>query len=87
MDKFNPCYEHCYLRFGKQYSKECDNNCAYAADHTEMEKLKRFKAYFDELYGKGLDVMNYHLNGNSEPFDSFYESALEEMDKENTNDS
>lgn len=27
---FNPCIDHCYLRYGKQYSKECKENCAYA---------------------------------------------------------
>ena len=45
----------------------------------EIERLQAFKSYFDELYGKGLEVANWHLNGNTEPFDNFYESALEEM--------
>lgn len=27
---FNPCIDHCYLRYGKQYSEECKENCAYA---------------------------------------------------------
>lgn len=45
----------------------------------EIERLKAFKSYFDELYGKGLDVENWHLNGALEPFDNFYESALQEM--------
>ena len=43
----------------------------------EIEKLKLFKEYFDELYGKGLEVANWHCNGNLEPFDNFYESAIE----------
>ena len=47
----------------------------------EVEKLQAFKSYFDELYGKGLEVANWHLNGNTEPFDNFYESALEEMEE------
>lgn len=47
----------------------------------EIEKLQAFKSYFDELYGKGLEVANWHLNGNTEPFDNFYESALEEMEE------
>ena len=46
----------------------------------EIEKLKAFKSYFDELYGKGLDIATWHLNGALEPFDSFYESALQEME-------
>lgn len=41
--------------------------------------LKAFKSYFDELYGKGLDVANWHLNSELEPFDNFYESALQEV--------
>lgn len=45
----------------------------------EIERLKAFKSYFDELYGKGLDVANWHLNSELEPFDNFYESALKEM--------
>lgn len=26
----NPCYDHCYLKYGKQYTKECDTICDYA---------------------------------------------------------
>ena len=36
-----------------------------------------FKKYFDELYGEGLEVANWHLNGDLEPFDNFYENALQ----------
>ena len=46
---------------------------------SEIERLKAFKSYFDELYGKGLDVANWHLNSELEPFDNFYESALQEV--------
>ena len=45
----------------------------------EIERLKAFKSYFDELYGKGLDVANWHLNSELEPFDNFFESALQEV--------
>ena len=45
----------------------------------EIARFKAFKSYFDELYGKGLDVANWHLNRTLEPFDNFYESALQEM--------
>jgi hypothetical protein len=47
----------------------------------EIERLREFKAYFDELYGQGLDVMNGHLNGSAELFDSFFDSALEQMNQ------
>ena len=45
----------------------------------EIERLKAFKSYFDELYGIGLDVANWHLNSELELFDNFYESALQEV--------
>ena len=36
-----------------------------------------FKEYFKDLYGQGLEIANWHQNGELEPFDSFYESAIE----------
>lgn len=27
---FIPCRDYCYLRFNKQYTKECNNTCDYA---------------------------------------------------------
>ena len=52
----------------------------------EIENLNKFKSYFDYLYGKGLEIMNWHLNGNTEPFDNFYEAAIAQMrDKDNGN--
>lgn len=45
--------------------------------------MKAVKLYFDERYGKGLDVAIWHLNGALEPFDNFYESALQEVVGEN----
>ena len=41
------------------------------------EQVEKFKEYFDELYGKGLEVYGWHLNGDPEPFDNFYEGACE----------
>lgn len=46
----------------------------------EIEKLKKFKSYFDDLYGYGLEVINWHLNEELEPFDNFYDSAIQEME-------
>jgi len=43
-----------------------------------LEELQGFKAYFDDLYGQGLEISNWHMNGDTEPFDNFYESAMEE---------
>ena len=50
----------------------------------EVEALKAFKVYFDDMYGKGLEVANWHMNGSLEPFDNFYESAISSR-KENNN--
>lgn len=46
---------------------------------TELEKYKRVKNYWDDLYGEGLEIANWHLNGDTEPFDSFWESAENEF--------
>ena len=45
-----------------------------------LKSLSAFKAYFDDLYGKGFEIANYHLNGATEPFDNFYDSAMEEYE-------
>lgn len=45
----------------------------------ENERLRAFKQYFDELYGTYLYIDGWHENGALEPFDNFYESALQEM--------
>ena len=35
---FEPCFEHCYLRFGKQYTPDCDDKCEYAKTVKERNK-------------------------------------------------
>lgn len=47
----------------------------------ENKKLKLFKKYFDDLWGIGLEIANWHLNGEVESFDNFYESAIEYMER------
>lgn len=47
----------------------------------ENKKLKAFYDYFSELYGTGLEVANWHLNGDTEPFDNFFEAAEQEMEE------
>ena len=44
----------------------------------ECREAVKFKEYFDELYGTGLEVANWHLNGDLISFDSFYEAAVAE---------
>ena len=41
----------------------------------ELKGLREFKEYFDELYGTGLEVFGWHMNGDPQPFDDFYEDA------------
>ena len=80
MPNFNPCVEYCNRRFGKQYDPiEC-KECDYAKAVSELKKYKRFQEYFDDLYGQGLEIANWHLNGNTEPFESFYDRAIEYME-------
>lgn len=50
----------------------------------ENKRLQRFKDYFDDLYNTGLEVANWHLNGSLEPFDSFYDSAMEWIERDET---
>ena len=49
----------------------------YLTAINEAIKVMRFKEYFDQLYGQGLEVLNWHQNGEPEPFDNFYNSAIE----------
>lgn len=49
-------------------------------DTRELNALRNFKQYFDSLYGQGLEVANWHMNGNFESFDNFYDSAMVEYD-------
>lgn len=37
----NPCVEHCWMRFGKQYSHECDKECDFAKVVVENKELKQ----------------------------------------------
>lgn len=45
-----------------------------------LRALYAFKVYFDSLYGEGLEIANFHQNGAMEPFDNFYDSAMEEYE-------
>lgn len=40
-----------------------------------ISPYKEFYNYFNSLYGEGLRVANWHLNGDLEPFDNFFEHA------------
>lgn len=36
---FNPCLEHCYQKYDKQYSSDCDNNCEFAKAIKTLETI------------------------------------------------
>ena len=44
---------------------------------SQIIEALRFKEYFDSLYGQGLEIANWHMNGELEPFDNFYDAALD----------
>lgn len=48
---FEPCYEHCYLRYGKQYTKECDDKCNYAKAVKENKELAENAIIFPQTIG------------------------------------
>lgn len=74
-------------RFGFE---NCDNFIpADDIPKSEVEKLEieikalcAFKDYFSNLYGEGLEIANWHKNGDLELFDNFYESAINEYEAE-----
>ena len=41
------------------------------------KQVEKFKECFDDLYGKGLEVYGWHMNGEAKSFDDFYEDACE----------
>ena len=47
---------------------------------TKQSGLTKFYDYFSELYGTGLEVANWHQNGDTEPFDNFFDSAEQELE-------
>ena len=65
----------------KKMADQCDQASAedirlYHSLDMAIEAL-RFKGYFDELYGIGLEVANWHQNGDLISFDGFYEAAMQ----------
>lgn len=45
-----------------------------------MPDYKKFFEYWHDLYGTGLKIAGWHLNGELEDFDNFFDSAVESMD-------
>lgn len=60
-------------------SVDCTNDVlSLIVDSSDtIKKCASFIKYWSELYGKGLQVYGWHLNGEPEDFDSFYDSSME----------
>lgn len=47
----NPCVDYCFQRFGRQYTPECDNYCAYAkAEKRLLELQSELEQTRDKLF-------------------------------------
>lgn len=60
-------------------SVDCTNDVlSLVVDSSDaLKKCALFIKYWSDLYGEGLQVYGWHLNGDPEDFDSFYNSAME----------
>lgn len=45
----------------------------------EIERLQKFKSYFDSLYGLDLEILGFTEDGNEKSYDEFYDSAISDM--------
>ena len=63
----------------ENYFGKLNEACQLAAD--ELRALLAFKKKFDDLYGTGLNIANWHMNGSLEPFDTFYEEACNDYER------
>ena len=43
-----------------KYTKRYNSNCELEEVCAERDKLEKFKKYFDDLYGQGLEIANWH---------------------------
>ena len=78
---------HCELCDFK--NSNCCGVCMYTAIkqfielfnslQAENERLKKFKAYFENLCGYDLEILGVTEDGDSKPYDEFYKTALKEM--------
>ena len=66
---------HHYGKRQRERAIELEKVKIKALRPVNRERVEKFKEYFDDLYGKGLEVYGWHLNGEPKPFDDFYEDA------------
>ena len=66
----------------KEYKRELAEVLAKQEEiKAHIKALEHFKDFWDSFYGQGLEVANWHLNGELEPFDNFYDNASQEVAK------
>lgn len=56
---YNPCFE-CYIRYNRQYTEECDENCEYA---NALSKLKSFDSIDENKGLNDMDLLRLCRNG------------------------
>ena len=71
----NEIYEHIETETLSDWVNAWQEAALSALRPVSRERVEKFKEYFDDLYGKGLEVYGWHLNGEPKPFDDFYEDA------------
>jgi len=54
-----------------------ESDKGYEELEEKTNKLQSFYDYMKDLYGTGLEIANWHLNGDLEPYDNFFDSAEE----------
>ena len=74
-----------YSVLARQYDNVENSSIRYYNEvkqlKSELKQSVKFKEYFMELYNQGLEVSNWHLNGNLEPLTNFIDFALEEAEQ------
>lgn len=71
----NEIYKHIETETLSEWVNAWQKAALTALRPVSRERVEKFKEYFDDLYGKGLEVYGWHLNGEPKPFDDFYEDA------------
>lgn len=76
---FNPCFEHCNLRFGKQYTPDCDDKCEFAKVVKEKKDLEKELLIHKLALFKMIHQFMYSVTDKDgvEYFDDYCESAGE----------
>jgi hypothetical protein len=65
------------IKLSRRYLKDTNELIKYQEIGTieEFKQAMNFKKYFMELYGEGLEVANWHKNGDLEPLVNFIDEA------------